>query len=441
MQLFRGILGLARLLVSDPRRFMERLSAQADAEKPLHSYLQYRDGLPGVAPLNFAIDPQLDSRPTLNVLLPGMAMRAMSGGPNTAINLAYRLAAHGVALRFISTDIPMDENHEPIRAHFASLTGLPADLPNVEIVCAFDRSKPLLIGRNDVFFASAWWNVQMIKRGLALTGPKRFLYIVQDFEPGLYAWSTRHALALETYNLDFHGIICGNFLADYLFESRVGRFGEPDFRAACTVFEPAVDRNKFYPDPVKSRFAVRRLLFYARPTSAERNLFELGLYALRCAVMTGVFAQGQWEFLFIGEALPDVDLGAGITIRSAPWLNYEGYAGLMRSSDVVLSLMLSPHTSYPPLEAAAAGAVAVTNSYANKTADALTAVSPNIVSVPPTLEGVVEGLTEAVRRLGGERPGRGLLNVPADWDESFAETVPRVLAMLELCRASGEGQL
>lgn len=438
MKILLGIKSILRLAWSNPRSLLKRLSAQAGSESAYHSFIQYRDGLPGIAPLNLVVDPQLAVRPVLNVLLPGLAMRAMSGGPNTAINLVYRLAAHGVALRFISTDVPMDEDHAPIRRHFASLTGLPADLSNVEITCGFDRSKPLAIGENDVFFASAWWNVQMIKRGLALTRPKRFLYIVQDFEPGLYAWSTRYALALETYGLDFHAIICGNFLANYLFENRIGRFNNAAFRADCAVFEPAVDRAKFYPEALSSQSRVKRLLFYARPTSAERNLFELGLYALRCAVMTGVFSDGPWEFLFIGEPLPDVELGQGITIRRAPWLNYDQYAEMMRSSDIVLSLMLSPHTSYPPIEAAAAGAVAVTNAYANKTIDALTIVSPNIIGVPATLEGVVAGLASAVQQISGPRPQRGVLNVPSQWSESFAETIPQVLAMLERCRTTAD---
>lgn len=439
VRIMRGLINIAGQALRNPRRFLARLSAQGGTDQAYAPYLLYRDALPGVVPLNFALDPALAATPTLNVLLPGMAMRAMSGGPNTAINLVYRLAAHGIRLRFISTDIGMDKEHGPLRRHFASLTGLPDDLPNVEIVCGFDRSKPLMIGRNDVFFASAWWNVQMIKRGLTLTAPQRFIYIVQDFEPSLYAWSARHALALETYGLDFHAIICGRFLANYLFDSRIGRFGDAAFRNSCAIFEPAVDRTKFYPEttaPAK----VKRLLFYARPTSAERNLFELGLHALRQATLSGVFSDEPWELLFIGEAIPPVDLGRGVTIRPAPWLDYDKYAALMRSADIVLSLMLSPHSSYPPIEAAAAGAIAVTNTFANKTQDALAKVSPNIIGVPATLEGIVAGLGSAVVQSRVQRPQRGLVNVPDRWEDSFSETIPQFLSMIENCRTTGEGR-
>ena len=56
------------------------------AANELSQSVRYHDSLPGIAPLNAVIDPALSSSPTLNVLLPGMSMKAMSGGPNTVIN-------------------------------------------------------------------------------------------------------------------------------------------------------------------------------------------------------------------------------------------------------------------------------------------------------------------------------------------------------------------
>ena len=425
----RRILRIGRRVAARPREFLAKAELYINRAEAEPAFLQYRNGLPSIAPLTLAVDPVLSARPVLNVLLPGMSMRAMSGGPNTAINLVYRMAHQGVPVRFISTDIPMDQDHGPLRRHFATLTGLPADCPNVEICCGFDRSVPLLIGENDVFFASAWWNVQMIKKALELTRPKRFLYIIQDFEPGLYPWSTEYALALETYSLDYHAFLCGNFLADYMVKQEIGKFAKPGFIDECAIFEPAIDTTKFYPDPAAQADRPRRLVFYARPTIAKRNLFELGLYALRCAAMTGVFSGETWELLFIGEQVPSVDLGNGITIRSAPWLGFDDYAKLLRGSDIALSLMLSPHTSYPPVEMAACGGIAVTNVFANKTEAALAAVSPNIIAVAPTLECVIGGLREAVARVRDGRSYRGAIGLPPNWDATFADTVPRALRM------------
>ena len=390
-----------------------------------------------MVPLNLRVDPALTARPTLNVLIPGLAMRSMSGGPNTLFNLTYRMASCGVPVRYISTDIPMDGDPAPLRRHFASLTGLSPDCPNVELACGFDRSTSLPIGAHDVFFASAWWNVQMIKAALPLTKPKRFLYIVQDFEPGLYAWSSEHALALETYALDFYGIVCSELLAQYLQENRIGRFGDRNFGDRCTVFEPAIDRTKFYPED-RPQSSKRRLLFYARPASARRNLFELGLYALNAAVAAGIFPRGQWEFRFIGEQIPPIELPDGTSIMSAPWADYDGYACMLRESDVLLSLMLSPHTSYPPIEMAACGGIAVTNTYANKTQRALMRFSPNIIGVPAAPDSLVDGLREAVRRteLGGQ--DRSGVRVPASWHAAFHETVPWAVAKFWECLANAD---
>ena len=138
------------------------------------------DSLPSVVPLNLDVRP---AAPCLNVLVPGMAMHAMTGGPNTIINLTYRMAAAGVPVRYISTCNEMDRDHEPLWNHFQSLTGIRERLPNVEIVSAYNRSRPALIGADDVFFGTAWWTVQMIKHALPMMRHKKFLYIIQDFEP------------------------------------------------------------------------------------------------------------------------------------------------------------------------------------------------------------------------------------------------------------------
>jgi O-antigen biosynthesis protein len=421
------VMRIAGYAARHPREVLhtvEARMAQVPAQKPLPPY----------AALNLRIEPARAGRPTLNVLLPGMAMRAMSGGPNTAINLVVRMAHHGVPVRFISTDIAMDSDHVPLRRHFDALTGLRGEGAGIEIADASDRSVPFGIGANDVFFASAWWNVQMIRQAQHLTGPRRFLYIVQDFEPGLYPWSTEYALALETYGLDFDALICGRFLADYLFQSGLGRFAEPGFAQRCQVFEPAVDATRFYPGEPRGQ-GPRRLLFYARPTVALRNLFELGLEGLRSAAAAGVFDGTDWEFRFIGEQIPPETLAPGVQISAAPWVDYDGYAAMLRGSDIILSMMLSPHTSYPPIEMAACGGIAVTTTYANKTAQALRAISPNLIGIPPTQDGVVAGLREAVRRVGAGARDRSGVAVPNSWDETFRTAVPWAVGRFHACLA------
>src|SRR5205823_6115826 len=93
---------------------------------------------------------------------------------------------------------------------------------------------------------------------------QKFIYLVQDFEPGFYAWSSNYALAIETYGMDFYAAINERFLAEQLVQQAVGRFAEPGFLDHhCRVFEPAVDRRAFHPPMHAQHGTTRTLLFYA----------------------------------------------------------------------------------------------------------------------------------------------------------------------------------
>ena len=202
-------------------------------------------------------------------------------------------------MRYVSTDTPIEDDLDKLWTHFTSITGIEPRLPRVEIVSAHDRSVRTMFGDDDVFLGTAWWTVQMIKHALCGRTPSPFLYLVQEYEPGMYPWSTVHALALETYSLDFRAIVNEAVLLDHFAEQRIGRFADPRFVDDSLVFEPAVDRTRFRPEPDMLGDRPRRLLFYARP-SAPRNLYELGLHALRRSVELGAFpaasgSSGLWE--------------------------------------------------------------------------------------------------------------------------------------------------
>jgi hypothetical protein len=58
--------------------------------------------------------------------------------------------------------------------------------------------------------------------------------------------------------------------------------------------------------------------------------------------------------------------------------------------------MLSPHTSYPPLEMVGTGGHVVTNTFGGKTEAALKAISPRIHAASPAVEPLVAALAGAV---------------------------------------------
>jgi len=83
--------------------------------------------------------------------------------------------------------------------------------------------------------------------------------------------------------------------------------------------------------------------------------------------------------------------------------------------------MYTPHPSLVPIEMASAGMLTVTNTFENKTSEALAAVSSNLIAAPPTVEDIAAALGHAAaavedteRRLRG-----GSVRWSKDWDESF----------------------
>jgi hypothetical protein len=146
-------------------------------------------------------------------------------------------------------------------------------------------------------------------------------------------------------------------------------------------------RSSYYFDPVlhqglrkhlgaaKSNVRERKVLVYGRP-SVERNAFEMIVMALR------IWAIGHpdtlWRFYSAGEKHPRIMLGNEHYLESLGKLTIDEYATELSTSYAGVSLMISPHPSYPPLEMAAFGLRVVTNGYASKD---ISSLSTNIFSV------------------------------------------------------------
>lgn len=419
----------AGTLASAERYLGTRMSTPTQDEK---AAVVVTESLPNVVPVNFAIRPASRKTPVLNVMIPGMALWAMSGGPNTVLNLTLRLARAGMPIRYISTDVAGEVDHSLLWNHLRDVTGIAERYDHVEFVNGHDRNVETVIGDRDVFLGTAWWTVQMIKHAMSTTRSRPFIYFIQDYEPGLYPWSTTYALALETYGLDFYAIVNESLLLEHLTEVKAGRFADPSFEHRCQVFEPAVDRTRFFAGQQDSARSRRRLLFYARP-SAPRNLYELGIVALKRAAERGAFPPDVWDLRFMGDDLPPAVLTHDVTVEPLPWLDYASYAKLLRESDVGLSLMLSPHTGYPVLEMAACGMTVVTNAFGAKTAERLTQLSPNLLPAVPTVESVTDALVRATGAVETRGP-ESAVNLPGSWEEVFEPLVPQVLEMTEACR-------
>lgn len=389
-------------------------------------------------PLNFVSVDNLTARPCVNVLLPSLRLKHMSGGPNTALLLACMLAEGGERIRLIACDASVEGEEAALLPYMERLLNRPVDKSRIEIIDGFDRTKPIAIGIRDVFFATAWWTAQIAKYAVADTINKTFIYLIQDFEPILHEASTFQAQALETYGLPHIPVINTQLLLDCLIREGVGRFGDPVFVADALWFNPALDRGHYF--PVASPPSGKKvLLFYARPSIARRNLFELGLVALRRAVASGAIDKDNWEVWAMGEKIPPIALGEGVMLNPLPWMSFDEYAQRVRTADLMLSLMLSPHPSYPPLEMAASGKLVVTNSFTVKTAERLRAFSPNLIVAEANAESIGLALENAAGRINcglASNDPSGAMALPTGWDQSLNGVVTELLVRLQKMRVS-----
>ena len=101
--------------------------------------------------------------------------------------------------------------------------------------------------------------------------------------------------------------------------------------------------------------------------------------------------------------------------------------------------MYTPHPSLVPIEMASAGMLTVTNTFENKSADALAEISANLMPVEPSIEGVTAGLLRAVAEVTDfDRRLRGsALNWSRSWEQSFDDQlISRLRAVLDRAPAA-----
>ncbi len=314
----------------------------------------------------------------LNLLVPSINAKHYFGGIHTAMQVFEEMASHFEASRIILTDSTPDEAALARFARYTPVRAMDESSERTQVVAFADRyGKTLPVAAGDHWLATAWWTAHGAQRVATWQAKHygtegRLAYMIQDFEPGFYPWSSQSAMALATYRPDRDiGIFNTSLLAEYFETQGIGYKDR-------LVFEPTINeglRQALERARVSEAPRAKRIVVYARP-STPRNAFTLICEALRAWGWSDPSAS-EWEIVAPGELLEDIDLGP-VRLRALGKLSIDAYAELLATSAVGLSLMVSPHPSYPPLEMAAFGMGVVTNAYANKD---LAGFSSNVVSV------------------------------------------------------------
>jgi len=376
-----------------------------------------------VAPLKLAI--RADSPARLNIVVSTIDFKYLFGSYLTVLNLARCLAERGWRVRLVIVD-PCDFRPNAWAASFSAYRGLENLVEQVEFIYAHNRDVVVPVNPNDVFMATSWWTAHVAHAATRVLGHERFVYLIQEYEPGFYPLGPEAALAAASYKFPHYAMFSTELLREYFREQRCGVFADVGGERDSISFENAITTvGKVRRSHLAGR-QQKRVLFYCRPEAhAARNLFEIGFLALRQAVRQGAYR--GWEIHGIGcvDEFGKLELTPGVHLELLPRMNQEQYRKILPNYDVGLSLMWTPHPSLVPLEMAAAGLCTVTSVYATKTSAKLEAISRNLIPVEGTVPAVVEGLVLAERQAANcaARAKGAAVRWASNWEEAFPETM------------------
>jgi hypothetical protein len=272
---------------------------------------------------------------------------------------------------------------------------------------------------DDIVVVSAWWDAHVAS---LLPLQRKFLYLLQDYEPIFYNNSDSSVFATQTYLSEKFVPLCNTqLLYDFFSQNGYGYIKENG-----TWFEPAPVPKSAKPQPQKRNGGRRSMFIYGRP-DVHRNLYYNALRAVNLAMKDERLEGTQWDLFSAGQAdLCDVRLDSGHIIKNFGKLPMNEYYRFASNVDVALSPMLAPHPNYPTLELAFLGAMVVTTKYANK--QDLSRYSQNILMAGATTESMAEKLVEAMLTCDEVRlDNLKHTTIGNDWGKALDEPLNRII--------------
>ena len=355
----------------------------------------------------------------LSVVTDGIDPDRLHGGVGTAIILGILLAQHlRAGLRLITRR----QEAEPSQlVSVLAANGLRWE-DEIEFLHAPSGvGDDVPVGDADLFLTTSWWTTKTTRRAV---DPRRILYLLQEDERSFYPHGDERLRCAEILSdTELHFVVNSRMLYQHLIQGP-----EPlvSIRDRGIWFEPAFPETLFYDDrEQRAQRRTKNFFFYARPENL-RNLYWRGLEAVGAAIEEAILPPNDWRFVFGGRKIERIVLPCGVSPEIRENLPWAEYAALIRQIDLGLSLMDSPHPSYPPLDLAASGAVVVTNRSGLKRS--LDSYSENIFCVDATLEGLKQGIARAAETASNEtrRAANFARNrMLRDWTTAFAPVLQR----------------
>lgn len=320
----------------------------------------------------------------LNLFIPNIEKSRMYGGQKTAYNFFVSLLEHfdGDA-RILTEQSYSARELDQIRLQYPSWTLASVDdhsTSHRQIVQLDPNTRihnKLSLRAHDFFVFTYWTGAYALKDYQAFQ-EKTFgkamphIHLIQDFEPGFNAWNAKYLLSDSLYHLP-------NTIAVFNSLELKEWFDELHYHFDTSyVFSPKLDADiaRHLLDKPMDRHREKILVFYGRP-GASRNCFPLIINALNKLLTDHPEVSKEWQILSIGSDIPRIKLADGQILQSPGKMTLDDYAALLHRASVGVSLMCSPHPSYPPLEMAAFGIRTITNSFGPKNLGDI----PNIISL------------------------------------------------------------
>lgn len=357
-------------------------------------------------------------RRRISVVTDSIAKGSLFGGVGTALIFATQLANRcGADLRIVTrTEPPVPSSLD----HVLQVYGLQLrGESQFRFVPADDAAQELDLLEHEIVITTSWWTTVAALPGV---GAASLVYLLQEDERMFYPHGDERLRCEQLLQRrDIRFVINTRLLLEHFIAE-----GFDHFRQQATSFEPAFPERVFHAR-ARPAAAKKRFVFYARPNNA-RNLFFLGLEVIDAAITRGVLDPLTWEIVFVGKHIPDVVLGAGHRPVKRENLDWADYAELVGAADLGLSLMATPHPSYPPLDMVASGAVVVSNRCGVK--QDLSPLSGNLILCNLDRDALVDGLARGVA-LAADEPTRQKHQregkLPRDWQHALHDVVERLV--------------
>lgn len=346
---------------------------------------------------SYRFEPDHESEPRLTFVIPDLNQREAFGGVTTGIDIFLDLAIHIRKTRPLTLRLILSDHDSATAPEIFTRRAEAAGFDASEIAVQRIRhpGDMVRIRAEEIFVTYNWWTTLNIEP-LLLEQARHFsqvrkplIYLIQEYEPVIFPFSSGHMLAREAYDTPSRlwGVFNSSSLKAY-FELQ-GHSAERSW-----TFEPVIN-DKLRPllDAVSAAPRKPQIIVYGRPT-VNRNCFPALIRGLQHWVQTyPEFA--HWQIVSAGTPHDPVDLGDGRQVRSLGKLSLEEYGQLLLESSVGISLMASPHPSYPPLEMVHFGLRVVTNRYTCKD---LGSYHPNMISLSSiAAPALAEGVAAACR--------------------------------------------